>query len=670
MRTIRSILALSFLASGAFFACHSPAEDAESSGAAHTAGEIVWENDPHLWADVDRTAFDGAWPLEKAAAVDHVATVRIQAWIDRYDAIVREMVAANGRALVAPRPQARVLVAPSVNANVRAVPVCIAVAPSPVSPTPARVEMLSVMLRPRSVFNTNLLFKGNCAKARNFSPESGLGWFNGLGGLEVRPGEAAIEIIGQSPDPVVARAEKVAINATAPFVTVNAGLVTSLSEKATAAVIAHELAHYYRSHLGVSVADRYDFFFDRDAPVASRPTPVADQKQYWQDYARFKFPRFTIEGQHYHPRVAASLVRWFSKMPVGGAHVCAPAKKAFTEIDASIRTELLDGSDRELSPQARAAYLGFEPKMKACIDALEIGDGAASAGTIDAGSAVPRASLLEWTDDALEGAAVAADVAAARTGKDLVAALEAAGKKLDAEAPAFLKRLADNHVGYYTVEQEADDLALELGTRIGLKPTEVMNGFVELMAATEVEAGKKEFAAKHGMSAAQCKDLVARKFRSASGEVHVPFGKLEDPHHAWCYRLFNLQREMSAHAYTVASPSFPDAMPAWNDVQIGTAKLLSPAPPPPSPDGGVTTDGGTEPGQTEPAPEESGEGEVTGEEDPGASEELTKAEEAPKKKATSESGGCSASSGTSHGDALGALGLALAAGMIARRRRR
>lgn len=80
------------------------------------------------------------------------------------------------------------------------------------------------------------------------------------------------------------------------------------------------------------------------------------------------------------------------------------------------------------------------------------------------------------------------------------------------------------------------------------------------------------------MTAKECHDLAKTGFRDGEREVHVALGTLDNPHHAFCYRLFNLQRERKAHTYQVEAPNFPEDPTPWKNVQQAASLLLDPSP--------------------------------------------------------------------------------------------
>jgi hypothetical protein len=66
-----------------------------------------------------------------------------------------------------------------------------------------------------------------------------------------------------------------------------------------------------------------------------------------------------------------------------------------------------------------------------------------------------------------------------------------------------------------------------------------------------------------------CRDLIARDFLDANGkEVFVQPGLWADDHHSFCYRSFNLAREIRGHKYTNQFAPLPAGLPGGDFASI------------------------------------------------------------------------------------------------------
>jgi hypothetical protein len=112
--------------------------------------------------------------------------------------------------------------------------------------------------------------------------------------------------------------------------------------------------------------------------------------------------------------------------------------------------------------------------------------------------------------------------------------------------------IVKERLGFYTTEQEADELSLELLARVGLSPDLGPESQLGLMRALE-RAGHKQEPGTVGY--ADCAARRAADFRDDTGvETPVPVGDVARPHHSGCFRVFNMVREIRGHAYAIANP--------------------------------------------------------------------------------------------------------------------
>ena len=503
-------------------ACGTAGERAARSEQHHTRGEVIWSNAPYAWAELDPADTDEVLGTREVAGADAV-TRRLQAWVDRYDRVIRGVVKdATGETLVAPAPRVRVKVSSSPQGQVMRTEACAAEGASDATGT-------YVFESPR------LTYMSRCHRAKNWPAGGGaVDFLKGIGArVESGPGWLTVDS-----RPVA----MVAVQSMIPFVVITTGLVSSVSEKTMAVILAHELAHYYRGHGTTAVADRYDFWFERDGHLPERPVPAEQQVELLLQYERFGRSDFAMAGLQHHHRLGTTLVRWASHMkeqPEGSP--CAAFASAPGTWSTAVRFDF-EHPYYPFTPEARAAYLDLDAKATACIDGKTLDDASRSAFLAHRGSPFTQE---EWT----------ADVSTVPTLRALVDAMEAHARSIDVEEEAFEARLATNGIGLYTTEQEADDFAMDVATRIGIEPTDVVHAFVDLM--TIASAARAD----------ECSALLAAGFEKDGVPVRVPLGELSSKHHSSCYRVFNLWHEMRAHAYPVAPRDFPPDSPPWSEIQ-------------------------------------------------------------------------------------------------------
>jgi hypothetical protein len=150
--------------------------------------------------------------------------------------------------------------------------------------------------------------------------------------------------------------------------------------------------------------------------------------------------------------------------------------------------------------------------------------------------------------------------------------------------------MKERNLGFYTIEQEADELALELLSNVGLPPNIALEIDLEVLKMDE-EEGRPLPPGEIGWS--QCVMLRDQGFRDADGKiVSPPVGDPNNAHHNGCFRVFNMLREIQAHRYQLGT-RIPIEGEAWSALvtQLGNDA----APTPPAPDAGTSDDASAPP---------------------------------------------------------------------------
>jgi Zn-dependent protease with chaperone function len=147
--------------------------------------------------------------------------------------------------------------------------------------------------------------------------------------------------------------------------------------------------------------------------------------------------------------------------------------------------------------------------------------------------------------------------------------------------------MRDHVVGFYTTEQEADEIALEVMTKIGVPAGVAVDKVLNML---------KNSPGDNGIGWAECSMLRDLGWKDAAGkDVSVPVGEPSNAHHNLCFRVFNMTREINAHRYEPARrPSPPGEEWSLLFARLITELAAPPPPPPPPPDGGSPGDAGTD----------------------------------------------------------------------------
>lgn len=129
------------------------------------------------------------------------------------------------------------------------------------------------------------------------------------------------------------------------------------------------------------------------------------------------------------------------------------------------------------------------------------------------------------------------------------------------------------NLGFYTHEQEADELALELMSKVGVPPGVAIDKVLNMLKnASESDPNAVKWA--------DCAMLREHGWRDADGTpVSVPVGDPSRAHHNLCFRAFNMSREIAAHRYAVAERPAPPGE-AWSRLLTQLAAEIDPVSPP------------------------------------------------------------------------------------------
>ncbi len=567
MRNLTSLLASAACAFVAVthVACATDTEaiDGEDLGGktdgAGTNGSIgfIQSNSPFHWAQSDYATFlSSRGEAREPIADDDALTQRLQVWADRIDTMVRaEMKKSAGIELVAPKPIVKVLASGTTfNAWVSSAVACTGQA-RPGTTDLNQVSYLGANMvssdqypcvRPAWPGIADLVTFWNRAK-----PACKLAADGSVAG-------ATCEIDNNPPG-------ELAIWATSPYVHVTSKLVATADELTLAVVMAHELGHYYRAHGTEALVAKYNFWFDNEVDRVKRPVPAADAAALAAQYAAIVQGPATIQAAvsgRYSARLRTFLLAAIPELlteRTEAGFVCAAARDAL----GPWRDALRDNSG--MPTEQINDYLRFEAALATCAPRLNLyGDPSATA--ISYGRVLMSVTEAKLGKVTLPFRATLADV---------LTALNNNAKKLDAKEAALIAKVTQNRIGLYTMEQEADDLAMEFAARIGITPDQVIQGWLGFMKQMP-GAMPEAYRAQYEQAYATCKTLLDANFttKDSAGKTvaaYVAIGDLSEPHHSDCYRLFNFWRNKKLRRYTVATPAV--FAPGWEALRTHAQEL-------------------------------------------------------------------------------------------------
>ena len=564
-------------------ACGAPPDDAAATGseAALTEGAFIQDNSPYYWAPSSFDEFRAATaslspqsPVLPALAEDDPLTVRLQAWLDRVDAVVRPAIEAKlGAPLVAPKPLARILQSRSTfNAWVSGVPVCLGAPLGAAAPgTSAYLDMTAI--QPTTGAGIT------CLRPPAWNAEGAVKfWDDGKPACSVSLADGALKGggAGCAIDPNATTAADLMISSTGNYVQFTTDLLAAVDENTVAVVAAHELGHYYLGHTTERGAAQYGFWYTRDDNRKTTPVRAANSAELEAAYKEVIQAGRPLGGpsfaSHFSARLRPLLLSGIAPILVERQEpdfVCAAARDALGPwVQEIVQTEAP-------SQDAQKSFVGFETKLVKCAPQLAL-TGDPSAHSISAGATLfagrqyrpgPKAKISLTLGDNLGAFLDRVDVQA---------------KALDAKAQKLVKRLQDNRIGLYTTEQAADEFAMQMASKMGFTTDQILAGWVDFMRAID-----KVYAASFTpeqlatwrqqsaeLDADSCAALMAADFMKDGARVSVNMGQLDEPHHTSCYRLYNMWREGRAQHFVPGAP-LPALTPEWSTLKSEAASLAA-----------------------------------------------------------------------------------------------
>ena len=584
-----------------------------SSRVLHDADQPV-ALDTSNWVELTRDEYFQTVPKEadfEAKALlseDHVLTRRAQFWLDVIDKSLRNQYPDKLQGI--PRPLAAVVASPVVNAFAKVQKVC--------KNIPVRLGSAVTTLTPDAGYiSPNGKGEFTIVADDACIPRAVLATDLDSFRKAPTPGSCDITLAKSSTDtaPILqisaacplakelagkALAKGLVGTQVANWVTFYSQLFTSGSdEREFVAVAAHELGHYYRAH-GVGAGVAYNFFYKvGNGWYGKRPVPDPSLAQIGEQAINASM-RLERLGSVTAPGAGEFLPVVSAMLPSLGASIVAQGLCGANDrcTDLCRKFSMLPnprssgiGSAPAQSARPGPGSTGAVPSPQVDAHLTEVATPAYVSSYLDCASLVPikldpktpplqRQPLIVFdfwlsTTDAripqsfwqLETAAAhAADWGAVTT------AVNDRLKSIIAADQATLQQAFSQGLGYYTYEQEADELSAEWLAKVGIDPKFAVQRYLDFLVLDASDAHPSTAFSIPG--AGECRALYGSDWRDRSGKsVVVPIGDYEDAHHNSCYRAFNLDREIKAHAYVIA-PSAPiPPAPSWAEIMTTAAGL-------------------------------------------------------------------------------------------------
>jgi hypothetical protein len=537
-----------------------------------TPGQLTADDFAYLWADVA--------PLHDYPTTPSSDPVRLraQAWADRFDAIVRTV---TGN-MNAPRP--RIVIVPTRKENNAYSSSAYARLGVPVGDPQhpledgelvvLRQERLGTSLQTRqgpidvphpAAWNDvgQLIARWNAVPSTQ--PDCALALANGR---VVAPNARCTALPGAPDALLLAQSSEVSITSRA---------IASLADESELAfIVAHELGHHFRAHGSPLVQHDYGFWYESDSD-GKRPVPAAKASQLRAQYEAFfrrPMPLDAVEGSAFEPPVRSFIVAAAAVTDARGGYVNQSGLSSCLGWNAWAaehpgRQFLVDAFTTATGGIADA-YLELERLVIDCAADIVV-DGSADDPALDLLTVMT--ALQPYGEDAV----ARYPTGATRTLADYLAAVQAQALAVAADAETFRSAMNQQQIGWYTVEQEADEIGLELMLRAGYTREQVLAAWVAVMKVLDAYA--PEHATDTGRAdAATCEAWMKDDFTTVGADgrrvpIIMTLGDLFETHHGNCYRLYNLWRESKAHDYA-SGPQLPPLTPAWSTIR-SLAQTLS-----------------------------------------------------------------------------------------------
>lgn len=574
-----------------------------ASGLEHTVDDPVRDSGKWQWEELTPDEFFissapyGDLPGRDMFILDDPLNKRMMFWLEQFDARLRARAKELGRESDfknVPKPRSIIMKENEANAFVNPVPVCVDVS--------VRVDPNIAVSDDTTVNYVEFSSEGRVSQAsdtpscvrRQFDDafiNATMNWFNMHSrscrvNLEENSGHRKVVVVGQGceKDPElegIGFARGLVVITTSNWVTVNSGLISFFpEEKMILPTLAHELGHYYRSHM-TTFAGEYNFFYQlTDQNPRERPHPntqlVSSGEKAVQGSRYLKLAE--VSNQKFHSALFQPMVEIIERYCAVDESRCTDScGKLFNKIhNEKFDKTMKEFPEEDPTKEAEKLYLSVEKLFTSC------------AKTITYSAATRRGGYVRSTE--LKAAIARSKADQLLTAPTKPKNLFDAFKNLQSQttgaaetAKQYIQSAFNQRVGYYTDEQEADEFGLEQFVGLGFDPQDFVKS--DMFYYSQDDQTNREV--WQGVSMAQCSRYRDQHWKDDNGRPFAPpIADYFDSHHSDCYRVFNLDREIEAHRYQREEHArIPQLMepPKWAEL-VELAKSMTPGEEPEPPD--------------------------------------------------------------------------------------
>jgi hypothetical protein len=562
-------------------------EASQQSQLNHALGEITRSNESWNWIELSEVEFESyVLPVFKPgkshlASTDRLAE-RSQYWLDEIDSALRQQYPEKLANI--PKPQAKVIVDSSANAFVAPAFVCYNI---PMELRGDSGELPAVFFDITRGKISAWIPTTSCIEAKDPSEIHKAVAAHNQRDLpcKIKFDQGSFYPSSECQmDPALetnASAKKLVLPQTANWITIHSGLLPSMDkERAFVGVIAHELGHYYRSHV-TAFQDDYNYFY-QIGPNNSAERPIADESLKEIGEAVYVASLIFNESQVFH-RVAEQVIPSELFLAAGdlAQQYCAagdcPESCSVVAGAAGSKTFQDAVSYFPFSKvEDEALYKSFENILVHCMSEISFQGQGEKGGlswenlenAIVNPKWMPFGRRLSPAGQKLVSASLkrlGSTFSKVEHGENLFHVIGVLNNELNNLrdiSSRLIGQARTMKLGRYTREQEADEQAVELLTMVGFNGDAAVDTFLALAK------GDKDGFLGGKFGEETCKTLWNNNWKDASGaEIFVPIGDYSQVHQSACFRAYNASRELLTHNYpsSLTEPGLSDE--TWAGVQ-------------------------------------------------------------------------------------------------------
>jgi Zn-dependent protease with chaperone function len=356
--------------------------------------------------------------------------------------------------------------------------------------------------------------------------------------------------------------------AAAASLVVNTGLLAKLDEQHVEAMLAHELAHYYRNHASKNLVpgEELSYFYSVHRYTNRSAQPVQDSSPEMtallQDLRKTaSFVPYGVSGMQNHPegtRLAQFLCQNMEKSweragkvrPADWVVACALLEKKFLPLRA-----LPYSMNRNLRTLSRSQYLALDAAATSVFSVfsrMSIGEMLSLLGSDSPTQERARDGIrmaFSWLNPATGG-----HVPKVQNGDRisvLAATFNERAHKRDAKVLSVVSRARELGFGWYNTEVEADEIAAYILAMAGKSPRQLADSFFRFAAVLDEDS-------VFSPPIEECRKGFLNNWThwTFQGKSWVPFfGSPNELHPSHCFRVYNVDMEIAGQKLPSGNPT-------------------------------------------------------------------------------------------------------------------